>query len=99
MGGDEVLQDRKTFPEAGPDREGDNAASGVRHETSHTNHLLDLGDVTLSARSGHEENATVLREVFINALGHVFATSCPDLYHSPIALFLRDEPPLELPLK
>src|SRR5690606_3488237 len=46
MGGDEVLEDREPFAEGATDREFDDLAVRVGHETAHTGHLADLGDVT-----------------------------------------------------
>ena len=43
VGGDEELDDRKTFLEVGLDREGDDVAVRLGHQSSHSAQLPDLG--------------------------------------------------------
>ena len=47
--GDEVLQHRQAFAEGRADRQVDDAAGRVGHQTAHAGHLRDLADVTLGA--------------------------------------------------
>src|SRR3989304_2270230 len=46
-GGDEVLEPAQALAEAAADREVDDAAGRVGHETAHPGHLPDLRDVPL----------------------------------------------------
>ena len=57
VGGDEVLQNAQAFAQAGLNREVDNSTGRVGHQTSHTGHLLNLGNVTFGAGGGHHINA------------------------------------------
>ena len=51
--GGEVLQHREPLTEGGADRQLDDAAGGVAHQSAHAAHLADLGDVSLRAGVRH----------------------------------------------
>ena len=63
VGGYEILQRGQTFPEAGLDGQVYDLALGVGHQTAHSGHLLDLGDITLGSRHSHHCDATVVGQI------------------------------------
>ena len=88
---DEVLENGEAFFERCLDRNLQNAARRVGHESAHAAELLDLRDRTARARRRHHEHRVerVLRG--LHGLRDVVRGLLPDFDRLVVALFFRDE--------
>ena len=94
VGGDEELDDRETFLEVALDRELDDVAVRLGHETTHTAELSDLGLGTSGSGVRHQEQRVeavlALFQLCHELVCQLVVRLCPDVDHSVVALALGD---------
>ena len=80
VGGDEVLQRCQPLTEGRLDGHVDDPPLGVAHQSAHSGHLLDLGDVPLRPRDGHNSDAPVIAKVLPHDFFHAIAGLGPSVH-------------------
>ncbi len=96
MGGNEVLQHRKTFAEIRGDRRFDDLTGGLGHKAAHPGELANLLLGTASARVGHDidrvEDARLIGVLHVveHFVGNLLGYRRPDLDHLVVALAVGD---------
>ena len=92
VGGQEVFQGRQAFAEVGLNRQFDDVgASGPAHQASHTGHLVDLRNVALGSREGHDAYAAVVGQVTAYQVGGFERGLVPGVNDFGVAFLLRNQ--------
>ncbi len=88
----EVLKYRKTFTQVGLDRELDDLARGVRHESTDTSHLHDLLLASTRSRVSHDTYRVLFGEVAEHGTLDLFSLVLPNLDYLEITIVVGQKP-------
>src|SRR5207302_1100858 len=96
VGRDEVLEHRQPFREVRLDRQVDDPAGRVGHQTTHAGQLADLLDVPSSAGVGHHEDRVKGVETLHRRGRHFLRRPGPEVDRLRVPLVFGDQATLEL---